>query len=139
MAEKKSSSAKKSGTAGTPAKRPYTKKPKPPVVEETKEPVVKIVVESPAPEKPAVEVVDIGRVLSEDEKVPLMIPFDPAFDDENQMWECGYNGKMLRFKRGVMIMQPKCIRDFVMWKIDLQNKSAQKQREWLGAGKKLNY
>lgn len=110
MATSKSTSTTKKPAAKKPAA------PKPVVQasvndaydgENTMDQEVPVAVQKPmaAPAAPAAPAkkISFAQAMKQSPKVEMVIPIDPAYDDENQFMEFGYLGEAFILKRGVPI------------------------------------
>lgn len=83
---------------------------------------------------------DMGQTLAADEKVLFIIPLDPDLGSGCQIWERAFNGLILRFTRGVPLMQPKFIADYVESCLRIERISRDSVAAFqTPGGKKLNY
>lgn len=51
--------------------------------------------------------------IGPNDPIEFMIPYDPAFDDNNQFWERSFNGEIMRLRRGVTYTLPRYLVDFI--------------------------
>lgn len=72
------------------------------------------------------------------EERTIMIPIDPDFGANDQMWETNLNGRNILIKRGEWVTLPAYLADFVMDKVQQRERISPFVASFMGQDKKLN-